>query len=359
MAANALGMVVANDLANGLLKFYVKTGAIFQNVQDRPLLRTLREKKRPFSGGLNIVSDPVQGQFMSDTPGFLVGYSEDDNLTFAQSGSLLRAETTWKEMNAGMEVTWSEMKKDGISVEDHGKQSEHPGADTVRIVTSLLKNRLDDFSESFSRTFNATMWLDGSQDAKAIPGIRSILTDTPNTGTTAGLSRDTYVWWRHRTLIGGNAITPSAENQTLTKTLRSEWRQLTRYGSGPKVALCGSKFIDALELEVHDKGVYTQEGFTNAGKTDIGMAKIGMKNPTGGKVTFEYDPTLDDLGFSKRCYMIDTDRIQWRPMDKEEMKVLIPERPYNLAVFFKTITVTGVIHCRQLNSSGIYEITGI
>src|SRR3546814_20281278 len=79
---------------------------------------------------------------------------------------------------------------------------------------------------------------------------------------------------------------------TLTKKLRSEVRQLRRYGGRPTLVLCGSAAIERLEAEIHEKGVYTQTGFINKGATDIGMADISMR----GVGTFVYDPTLDALG---------------------------------------------------------------
>lgn len=350
-----LGMSVANDIANGLLTFYVKKGALSQTTQDKPLLRVMREKQETFPGGKDNVSSPVQGVYMSDTAGFLQGYSEDDQLNFAQAANLLRASYPWKEVHAGLEVSWTEMKKDGITVTDNNKMSQHKNADVVRIVTSLLQNRFADWGESWSRATNLMFWQNGAQDAKQMPGLKSILTDTPAVGTTGGLDHATNVWWRHRsmTAASGGAITASALNQTLSKTLRSEFRQLTRYGSKPTNALCGSKFLDALQLEIQEKGLYTQEGFKNAGKTDMGMAKISMM----GLGDFEYDPTLDDLGESKRCYLIDGTKIRLRPMDGEDNKLLVPERPYNYMVFFKSMTWTGAMEATQLNSSGIYEVT--
>jgi hypothetical protein len=362
-----LGLSVANDIANAILTFYVKKGALAQTIQDKPLLRILREKMEDFPAGKDNVSLPVQGSYMSDSNP-LQGYSEDDQLSFNQANSLLRVAYPWKETHFGLEVSWTELKKDGITITDNNRMSEHKNAAVVRIIDSLFKNRLDDWAESWARLQNQMLWGDGSQDPKQIPGLRSILTETPSTGSTGGLDRGANVWWRHRGLFSGNnsAITASAENQTLTKTLRSEMRQLMRYGAGPTKALCGSKFIDALELEVQDKGVYTQEGFVNSGKTDAGIAKISMSSDYGAstidrrrgkkKLEFEYDPTLDDLGLAKRAYFIDTDHIKLRPMEGEDNKLLTPERPYNYFVFFKSMTFTGALVADQLNTSAIYEV---
>jgi len=351
-SAFSVAMVVASDLTNQLLKRYIKTGCLSQTTQDKPLARILREKQKAFSGGNQTISLPVQVAFMSDVSGFFAGYSEDDALVFTQGQNALRAEYNWFEHHAGLEITWSELKKDGISIVDSGAEREQPDAAGVRITTGVLKNRIEDFGESWARAFQLTMWLNGTQDAKAVPGLTSLLTDTSTTGTTGGLSRATYPAWRHRTLIGANKITASPTDQTLSKALRSEVRQLRRYGGKPDTILCGSSFYDALESEVTEKGVYTQEGFVNEGKTDMGVAQIRMR----GVGKFEYDPTLDDLGLGKRAYFIDGRRVKLMPMSNEDNKVVHPERPYNAAVYFQSMTWTGALTVNQLNANGIYEV---
>jgi hypothetical protein len=83
------------------------------------------------------------------------------------------------------------------------------------------------------------------------------------------------------------------------------------------------------------------------------MEKIKML----GLGTVEYDPTLDDLGRANYCYMIDSRRIQLRPMQGEDNKVVNPERPYNYMVFFRSITYTGGLVATQLNANGVYAVT--
>lgn len=348
----ALGLVVASDIANAALTFYVRGGALLQTMQERPLLRILRAAQETFPGGKDNVSLPVQGAVMNDTAGFFAGYSEDDALTFTQAQNILRATYPWKEQHAGLIISWTELKKDGVTVTDSMKTSDHSEVELTRL-TGILQNRLEDYGESWARAMNSMLWNDGSQDAKAIPGMRSILTQSAAVGTTGGLNRATYSWWRHRTLVGAAAVTPSAANQTLSRTLRSELRQLRRYGGKPNQALCGSAFIEGLELEVQEKGIYTQEGFTNEGKTDLGMARIRMR----GLGAFEYDPTIDDAGQSKFCYVFDDRRLKLRPMEGEDNKVLSPERPYNYAVFLRSMTYTGALVCNQLNANGVYAVT--
>jgi len=341
----------AADLAYALLDHYERGKTLAQTTQDKPLMRIMEENKKDFPSGLTYVEQPVQGAFMSDTAGFLTGYSEDDALTFATAQNVLQSKYPWKEVAASLVITHTELKKNGITINDHQKESEHSGRD-YDVLVDLLENRIEDFGESWDRTVNYMLWQDGTQDAKKPPGVLSVILDTSNVGTTGGLNRATYWWWQNRSLVGVNKIAASATDQTLSRRLRSELRQLRRYGGKPTVALCGTAFIEALELEVQEKGIYTQEGFAKEGKNDMGMAKIRMR----GLGEFEYDPTLDDLGFSKRCYIIDPKHLKWRPMAQEENKISTPERPYQYMVFLHTKTTTGAITSNQLNAQGVYEI---
>lgn len=342
----ALGLTVANDIAYGVLTFYARGKALMQTMQQKPLVAWLKSNQKTFPGGKDYISDPVQGAVMADQAGFMQWYSEDDAATFAQAQNLLRAQVPWKEARAGLIISWTELKKDGISVTDSARTSDHSQKELV-VLTDLLENRLDDYGESWARVFNSACWKDGTQDAKAMPGLLSILPDNAAAGTVCGLSQATYPWWRHRTSFG---LAVSEANQSLTKFLRAELIQLTRYGGKPNKALCGSAFLDALMIEVQTKGQYSTEGF--AKDMDMGMGQIRMM----GLGTFEYDPTLDDMGYSKRCYIMDSRRIKLRPMEGEDMKVLNPDRPYNYYVFLKDMTWTGGMSATQKNCHGVYSV---
>jgi len=346
----ALGISVATDIASAILDHYERGRANLQSVQDKPLVNILRGKQKAFAAGKTYVSDPVQGTFMSDTPGFLQGFTEDDQLTFSRAENLLRSQYPWKEVAANLWITHTELKKSGVTILDGQSESKHDGA-AIDILTDLLENRLGDFNESWDRTFNFMVWQDGSQDPKKIQGLLSILTDTPAQNTTGGLNRATYWWWKHRALVGNDAIVASAADQTLSRRLRSELRQLRRYGGRPDNAVAGSTFIDALEYEVQEKGNYTMDGFANEGKTDLGMAQIRMR----GLGTFQYDPTMDDLGMADRCVIFDSRKILLRPMAQEDGKVSTPSRPYDYLVFLHTKTWTGAMTCNQLNAHGVYQ----
>lgn len=343
-----LGLSVASDIALAALEFFIRGDAILQTIQDRPLLAFLNAGKETFPGGKQYISEPVQGAFMSDTPGFLVGYSQDDSLSFAQASNLLRAQFAWKEVHSGFIITHTELKQDGISVTDGEgtATSEHSEVALTRL-TAILKNRVTDFTESWARANNTMLWQDGTQDAKQVPGVLALLLDDPTVGTVGGLSQATYTWWRSRANL---TLVPSAENQTITKFLRNETRQLARYGGKPNKALCGSGFMDGLEQEVEKKGEYTVSGFEK--NNAIGIGSISIR----GIGTFQYDPTLDTLGRSKYCYVFDSRRIKLRPMEGEDNKILEPTRPYNYMVLLKSMLNTEGLEVTQLNGQAVYAL---
>lgn len=345
----ALGFVVASDLINALLIFYVRGKTLSQTTEDKPILAKFEKAAKTFPSGKSFqISEPVQFLFMSDTPGSYQGVTQDQALNFTQAQNIQRAVYTAYQTHIGLGITWTELLQDGISISDNNKMSMHSDRE-AQILTDIMENRMQDFVESERRGKNYTLWKDGSQDPLAPPGLLSILTDTPAVGTTGGLSRATYPLWQQRVNL---TLAPSAENQTLTRYLRSDQRQIRRFGGRIDCIACGSKAIDALELEVQGKGLYTQEGFKNEGNTDIGMAKISMR----GVGEFMYEPALDDLGLSNRIYMMDMRRLKMRPMAGEDKKILTPERPYNYMVFFRSITSLWGITCTQLNAQAVYGV---
>lgn len=338
-----------DNIASAALDFYIKGPAIKQSIQDRPLYNALKAASKTFPGGKEFIRANVKGDY---TTAF-AGYSHDDTVNYANPANLKQLNYVWKELHAGISLTHTELKMDGISVVDtNGENTSNHSDREMTAITNLLDDKLDDMAEGSARSFNEILWRDGSQSAKVFPGVQSIISLAPTVGTTGGIDRAGNVWWRNRALVGATKITASAAGQTLSKTLRSEVRQLRRYGGKPSLLLCGSQFIDALELEVSEKGIYTQEGFNNSGKTDIGLADISMR----GVGKFQYDPTLDDLGLGKYCYAIDPKHLFLDTMDGEDMKQHAPARPPEKYVMYRGVTYTGGMVADQLNCHGVYQV---
>lgn len=337
------------NITNSTLDYILRGQPESQLKQVRPLYDDLMANKKYFSGGAKFITGPVKGQYTSA----FVGYTHDDSQTYANPANIKRWQNQWYEMGAGIQVTYTELKANGISVlESNGSAtSNHSEAELVQLV-NLLEDKIEDLQEGSARSLASTFWRDGSQDAKVFPGLMSFLDETPAVGITSGIDRAAVGndFWRNRATLGTNAATPA--NQNLVNLLQKEFRQLRRYGSPMHKFYAGSDFMDALEKELRSNGNYTQTGWAKGGKIDASIADLAFKG-----VAIQYDPLLDDLTKSKFGYVVDMNAIKWQPMTGEENRVHSPERPPEKYVMYRAITTTGAITANRLNTSGVYSIS--
>ena len=339
-----------DNIANAALDYYIDKGNVYaQSLQDKPLLKAMDSAAKTFPGGKGELSVAVKGTYTTSVS----GYTHNDTVTYANPANIKRANYAWKEHHAGISLTLTELKKDGISVTDSTTSagtSNHSGRDQT-VLVNLFQDKLDDMMEGYSRGMNDFLFGDGTADANAIAGIQSIILDDPTTGTVGGLSVATNTWWRNRANV---AISTTATGQELIETIHSEMRQLKRFGGKPTVAVCGSAFLDRLADELRRNGNYSQTGFARG--QNIAMGEISYNG-----LTFQYDPTLDDLTIatkdpSKRCYIIDPTKLCMYYMDGEKMKRHSPARPADQYVMYRAVTTTAALSATQLNCHGVYEI---
>lgn len=339
-----------NNISASALDFYLKGEAFAQSIQEKPLLAALTKKQKTFPGGKGNISIPV----VFDYTTAIAGFTHNDTVSYANPANTKRVVYPWKEIHAGISLTLTELKVDGLSVVDSttgDSVSKHSDRD-LTVLTGLLDQKLADMTEGWNRSFNQMLWKDGTQDSKQVPGLLSMITDDPTTGTVGGIDRATTPFWRNRSAVGLNKITYVSGNQNISKFLRTEVRQLTRFGGKPDLILAGSGFIAKLEAEIAEKGLYTQQGFVKNGTTDIGIAKMAML----GVGEIQYDPTLDDLGYTNRAYFIDRSNISLYVMEGEDKKTHNPARPYNQYVLYRAMTWTGGLTAKQLNGCAVYEV---
>lgn len=354
----------ADEIANinaSVLETYIDRGTVWkQFVSNKPMLDAFNAGAGQFPGGKDNVSFAVKA---GQGGGTLQGYTGDDQVNYYNPTGIKRAVFPWKEHHIGIVITHTELKKDGIDVVSTGSAAttEQMSGREAQVLANLLDEKMDTLGEDYAYSLDRLLHGDGTTDTKAIAGIQSIILDNPIAGSTGGLSRSN-TWWRNRAATaayggagGQGAITSSTSaGGALIQFMDQEARARSRFANGatkPKY-FCGSAFIDAYKTELRANGWYTNVGWS--GKTPDGS----MDTPSHNGVQLIWDPTLDDLGYSKRCYCIDTGKtgVRLLYMDGQRMKKHNPARPYDRYVIYNGITMTGVMIAKQLNTSGVYDI---
>jgi len=337
-----------SNIANALLDYHVKGPAWSQVIQDRPFFDYVMANQKKFPGGKEFITEPVKGVYTTRVQGF----SHDDTVTYANPANIKRTQVKWYEIHAGISLTLTELKIDGISVVDSLNSSDtsnHSRREAV-VLTGLMEDKIEDMMEGFARDFTEMLWRDGTQDAKAVPGIQSFILDDPTAaGSTFGIDRIANTWWRNRASLLIDSSTPS--NQNLVQDLQKEFRQLRRFRGRPGMMCAGSDYMDAFERELRSKGNYTLEGWSKQGRIDASVADLAFKG-----IMIEYEPVLDDLGKSKYNYVFDMKHLYLKCMDGEDRKIHTPARPPEKYVMFRAMTWTGALCSNQLNAQLVHSV---
>lgn len=350
----------ANELAsiaNAALDFHFRGQPFAQTIQDKPLLATLERNRKTFPGGKGDITIPVKGKFDFEAAGpgngHLTGYTHDDTVAYGNIAAIERARYPWREVHTGWNVTYTELKIDGISVVDSaGNQGtrKHSRRE-LTAITNIMQDKVETFAEISEKELNAMLWGDGTADALGLIGLQYFITKTPATGTKGGIDSATAAWWQNRA-VGSLTATDGATN--IVEVIHKEMRQLGRYGQRPNVALAGSAFLDVLVTELRRKGYYTDSGWSSSGATDIAIADVRY-----GNLKFMYDPSLDDLSQEGDCYAFNTNDIYLYAMEDEWGKDHTPARPHDQYVLYKARTYTGQLVARRLNGSAIWSINAL
>lgn len=344
------------------LETYIDRGKVWkQDIANKPMLAAFNSSAGKFVGGKEYVSFMIGSGYGG---GSLQGYSGDDQLAHYNPTGGKRARFPWKEHYIGMVITQTELKYDGIDIVEDGadqRAREMTGRDK-QALANLLDEKNEKLGADYAFDLDRLLHGDGSSDVKAIAGIKSLLSEAPTLGTTGGVSRVTNDWWRNDAATAANAaqggqgaITSSATaGGALITFMDKANRTRSKYRNGQTRVryFCGSDFIDAYKAEMRANGTYTMTGW-NQGRPDG-----SMRDPEHAGLPLEWDPTMDDLGESKRCYAIDMGRsgVRLLYMDGQRMKKHNPARPYDRMVMYNGISMTGVLVAKQLNTSGVYDI---
>lgn len=336
------------NISNAALDYHWNTPNVrAQSIQDKPLLKMLESGVKTFPGGKEFITGRVKGVYTTTIQGF----QADDTVGYGNPANTKTWTVPWKLLHAGINFTMHELLKSGISIvnSNTGERTTAPSQPEKIQLANLLEEKIEDMQEGSDRGRNVMFWKDGTQDSTLVPGVTSFIVDDPTADVTvAGLNQVTHTWWRNRSSLS-ISLGASAATGAVLNTLQYEFRQLRRYGPGPNKMFAGSDMMDRIEKELKAQGYYTQTGWASQGRIDGSVADLAFKG-----LSIDYDPTLDDLGWSKRLYALDGKAIKQMVIDGENGKDHAPSRPEDKYVFYRARTWVGGLVCMQRNTSGVY-----
>lgn len=336
------------NVANAALNFHMDRGKkpVAQHIQDKPLLSKLRPKQKSIPGGKGRVELPIT----LETESTLQGFEYDDPVTYGSPAKIRRVSYPYRLFHIGFQTTTHELIHDGISVADsaQGKNLvEHSDRELTRLV-DIFEAKIADMDEGFEKDLNTLFWRDGTQAALAFPGITSLVVDAPTAATiVGGIDQAANAKWQNRASL---SITVSSTTQGVLRVLDVELPQLRRFGAKPNLMLAGSAMIDEIKQEQRQKGFFTETGWAER-KQDLSVADAMFMD-----IPIMYDPTLDDLGFSKRLYVLEVGKPGIFPfvVEDEDEKIHNPARPPEKYVIYRAKTWVGGLACNRRNGCGVY-----
>lgn len=333
------------------LDYFVRGDSFLQTTKRKPLMDDLIRGQQAFPGAREFYSTPVKGDISTTIQGF----ENDDEVSYSQPNNLRRAVFPIRNLHCGISFTHDELMRNGIAIRDSVTgESAAPVSGAAQFqLTNILRDKVADMAEGWARDFNTQLWLDGAQDPKELVGVTAYIRTAPTANAiVAGLDQVANPWWQNRVRLNVVANASNAADNELIQAIDSELLNLRLYDGGfPTKGYAGRDIIDQLRRELRAKGTYTDTGFSRDNPDLSAPDRVRFNN-----TTIIHDPTLDDLGWSKRLYLLDLNNIKLMPVQGQDRVTHTPARPENRYVFYRAMTWAGTLCVRMRRSSGLITI---
>lgn len=337
--------------ANYQLDYFLKNDPIDQINTRHPLYSALIAKKKETVGSNEYEVEQVRFTNDSNYQNFFGA----DQVTFNEKDTVRQAKYKHFNFHDGFAFDEDTLRANGIIITED-EEATPTKAEKVQL-TNRLKESFETLKLGAQENLDKEMHLDGTQSAKACPGLDHLISTTPNVGIVGGIDASTAEWWRNNTNL-------SIPQGSLVDEMELSWRACTRFGNKePDLIVVGSDFLDAYRREagltinrqIHDGG--NQRGGVSL---DASVTKTFFKG-----VELVWDPTMDALDdivgpqdhpWAKRAYFLNTSSLFFKPLAGDWMKKRKPPRVYDRYVHYWAITGSYRMTCNQRNANAVLSI---
>lgn len=211
----------------------------------------------------------------------------------------------------------------GITLSDDGEAT--PTTTEREQLINLLDVSYTSLKNSIQEGLAFELLRDGSQSAKAVPGLASIVDPTPATGTVGGINAALFPYWRNN----ANLLIAAAD---VVPEMQDSWdAAMTFGGMVPDFIVGGKAFVDnyrtqagqTINREIHAAG--NMRGGVSLDPSVTNLFFHGV--PVLWDPTFEaLDALLSTTTQTKTAYFLNSKAIKLRPVKGNWMVKRKPER---------------------------------
>ncbi len=339
--------------ANYQMQSYAANDPIDQINTDKPFMKWLIDNKKESIFGNGIFNEKVR---VSNDSNYQ-NYSGDDQVTYNRKDTVRLAPYQHYEAHDGFGLNETELANNGIILTDD-REAVPTDAEKIQIVNLIKENR-ETLKTGFQDNWDLEVHRDGTQSAKAVPGLDLLVSTTPAVGTIGGIDASTSTYWRNNANLA--IVTTTAG--TLTDEMEETWRACTTYGGMiPDFIVCGSAFYDAYRkdagLTINRQIVVPGKGGTNMDASVTGLFFKG--------VPVVWDPTFDKLDtilgaitypWAKRCYFLNSKTLVLRPFKGRWMIDRTPARMYDRYTHYFGVTADYGLTMKKRNANAVLSIS--
>ncbi len=325
------------------LDFFLKNKPIDQVGYEKPLLQLLQGTKKTFPGGREFITE----QLLVSRNSNFQWYRGGGQVTYNSRDPIEQARFLWSGVHDGFAMDEDEMLQNGIVLTDDGSAK---ATDAEKIqLSNLLEAKMLVLEEGFKEQMDEQLYLDGTQNPEAIPGLSALISTTPTSGIIGGINRATSTWWQNYAITG---VTPAGLVAEMEKTLRA----VRLNGGFSGVILCGSAFLDAYREQAKDEiQRHIVMGGSAVQRMDAGVEELYFRG-----IPLVWSPTMDRLNgatpWAKRAYWINKKHITLRPAAGHDMIARTPPRVYDRYVHYQAITWKGGLTINRANGHAVMQL---
>jgi len=402
------GVLTAGDITQlGYVSLanFLKNKPIDQISQQRPLLKALMAKKKPWGGGVGGSGGKMIVEQIRDSYGATKfkwfgdsGTNLSDTVSYANKDTIRQVYYPWNSAHDGFQFSEDFLIGNGILISDSGSTRNSSDASLVQL-TNIFNEAMETLRLGFEEKLDVSLHCDGFNTigetptpSSTINGLDFIVPLHGAAGTCGGLNRATAVsasgvyYWRNQYDNGLGLNTAGAPvpyaHANLLKAMGNMWRACQKNGGSPNLILAGTDFIAGYELAAKASGGLSRYAVQPGSMSSPWHLDPSVEIKDGGTFTglfFQgvpifWDPTFDDAqaidsgksnnsatydtAWTKRCYFLNTNHLSLRPIEGNDMVARKPPREHTRYEYYWGLTWRGALTANRLNCHGVISASG-